>query len=51
MTAGKRGSSWRSTAIKAIDDPALSEKIASERLLAEAMKKPFPAVLTELQTP
>ena len=37
------------TAIKAINDPALSDKIRSERMRAEAMKKPFPRTLAELE--
>ena len=50
----ERREAWQQlaiNAIKAINDPELPEKIASERRVAEAMKKPFPAILTELQTP
>jgi hypothetical protein len=50
----ERREAWQQlaiNAIKAINDPELPEKIASERRVAEAMKKPFPAILTELETP
>jgi hypothetical protein len=50
----ERREAWQQlaiNAIKAINDPELPAKIASERRVAEAMKKPFPAILTELETP
>jgi len=52
FASDERREAWHQmaiTAIKAINDPALPDKIKFERLRAEAMKKPFPRTLAELE--